>query len=88
MKSADNIKRYFKEAGLDINQDADEQVFADMLRARQKIRDNVPAVPENIWRIIMKSPLAKISTAAILVIACLIGVFVIGETSSVAWAIE
>jgi outer membrane lipoprotein-sorting protein len=88
MKSADKIKQFFKNAELSIHSETDEQVFADVLRARQKIRDNVPAVPENLWRIIMKSPLTKVAVAAALIIACLIGVFIINETSGVAWAIE
>jgi len=88
MKSADKIKQYFIKAELGINQDTDEQVFADVLRAQQIIRDNVPAVPDNIWRKIMKSPQAKVAAAAVLIVTCLIGVFVINETSSVAWAIE
>ncbi|TKJ37805.1 MAG: hypothetical protein CEE38_06985 [Planctomycetes bacterium B3_Pla] len=40
------------------------------------------------WRIIMKSPLAKVAAAAVLIVACLIGVFMFNRTSSVAWAIE
>ncbi len=88
MKSADNIKQYFKKAELGINRDADEQVFADVLRARQKIRENKPAVPVNLWRIIMKSPLVKIAAAAVLVIACVTGVFIFSRTSGAAWAIE
>ena len=87
MKSADKIKQLFKKAGLSINSETDEQVFADVLRARQKIRENVPAVPEK-WRIIMKSPLVKLAAAAVLVIACLTGVFMFSQTSGVAWAIE
>ena len=88
MKSADKIKQFFKNAGLSIHPETDEQVFADVLRARQKIKENVPAVPVNIWRIIMKSPLTKFAAAAVLVIACVAGVFVFNKTSGVAWAIE
>ena len=88
MKSADKIKQFFKNAELSIHSETDEQVFADVLRARQKIRENVPAVPENIWRIIMKSPLTKVAVAATLIIACLIGVLMFSQTSGVAWAIE
>jgi len=88
MNSADKIKQYFKKAGLGINQDADEQVFADVLRARQKIKENMPAVPVNLWRIIMKSPLTKLAVAAVLVIACVTGVFIFSRTSGAAWAIE
>ena len=88
MKSADRIKQYFKKAELSIHPETDEQVFAVVLHARQRITENMPAVPENIWRIIMKSPLAKLAVAAVLVIACLTGVFVFNRTSGVAWAIE
>jgi len=88
MKSADKIKQYFKKAELSIHPETDEKVFADVLHARQKIKENVPAVPENIWRIIMKSPLTKFAAAVVLIVACLISVFIINETSSVAWAIE
>ena len=88
MKSADNIKKVFRNAGLGINQDADEQVFADVLRARQKFRESTPAVPVNLWRIIMKSQLVKLAVAAVLVIACVTGVFVFSRTSGAAWAIE
>jgi hypothetical protein len=88
MKSADKIKQYFKKAELGINQDADEQVFADVLRARQKTTENEPAVPVNLWRIIMKSPLTKLAVAAVLLIACVTGVFIFNRTSGVAWAIE
>ncbi|HCO97049.1 MAG TPA: hypothetical protein DIU00_24435, partial [Phycisphaerales bacterium] len=88
MKSTDKIKQYFKNAELGIDPDADEKVFADVFQARQKIKENVPAVPENIWRIIMKSPLAKLAAAAVLVIVCVTGVFIFNRTSGIAWAIE
>jgi len=88
MKSADKIKQFFKNAELSIHPEADEKVFADVLRARRKIRENEPAVPDNIWRIIMKSPLTKVAVAAVLVIACLIGVLLFSQTSGIAWAIE
>lgn len=87
MKPADEIRQLFKNAELDIDPDADEKVFEDVLGARQETIENVPAVPE-IWRIIMKSPLTKVAAAALLTIACLIGVLMFSQTSSVAWAIE
>ena len=88
MKSADKIKQFFKNAELSIHPETDEQVFADVLHARQRITKNVPAVPEKKWRIIMKSPLAKLAVVAVLVIACVTGVFMFTRTSGVAWAIE
>jgi outer membrane lipoprotein-sorting protein len=87
MKSADEIKQFFKNAELGINPDTDEKVFEDVSQARQETTEYVPAVPE-IWRIIMKSPQTKVAAAAVLIVVCLIGVFIIKETSSVAWALE
>lgn len=43
---------------------------------------------DSIWRVTMKSPITKIAVAAVLVIACLMGVFVFNQTSGTAWAIE
>ncbi len=88
MNSADKIKQYFKKAELSINPETDERVFTDVLRARQKIKENRPVIPVNMWRIIMKSPLAKVAAAAALVIVCVIGVFLFSRTSGAAWAIE
>lgn len=87
MKPADKIRQFFKNAELGINPDADERVFEDVFGAHQETTENAPAMPE-IWRIIMKSPLTKAAAAAVLIVVCLIGVFIIKETSSVAWALE
>ncbi|MHC4229627.1 MAG: hypothetical protein ACYSW0_19515 [Planctomycetota bacterium] len=87
MKPADEIRQLFRNGELGIDLDADEKVFADVSQARQETTENAPAVPE-IWRIIMKSPLAKVAAAAVLIVACLIGVFMFNRTSSVAWALE
>ncbi len=87
MKLADEIRQFFKNAELGIDPDTDEKVFEDMLDAHKDTTENVPAVPE-IWRIIMKSPQTKVAAAAVLIVACLIGVFMLDRTSGVAWAIE
>jgi len=82
MRSADKIKRYFKKAELRINQDADERVFKDVIRARQEITENVPVMPASRWRIITKSPLATFTVAAILTIAGVTGLFLWKSTGS------
>jgi len=72
MRFADDIRRLFKKAKLGIDPDADERVFEDMLNARQKVTENLPALPRNMWRIIMKSPLTKLAVAASVIVACVI----------------
>ncbi len=73
MRSADNLKRLFKNAELSVNPDTDEQVFEDVLQAQRKVREDLPAAPVSSWRITMKSPKAKLSVAAVVIIACVIG---------------
>jgi len=73
MKSAETIKRLFKDAELSIHPDTDERVFEDVLQAQQKVTENLPAMPDE-WRIIMKSPITKLAIAAVVIIACLIGI--------------
>jgi formylglycine-generating enzyme required for sulfatase activity len=68
MKPPDEIRQLFKNAKLDIDPGADEKVFKDVFGAHQETTENEPAMPE-IWRIIMKSPLTKITAAAVAVVA-------------------
>jgi len=85
MKPADDIRKLFKDAGLRVESNADEQVFEDVFRAQQKSKEHSPAMPE-IWRIIMKSPFAKLSVAAAVVVACLVGLSLWTGTESVVLA--
>jgi hypothetical protein len=82
MRSADKIRRFFKNAGLSIDPDTDEKVFKDIIQARQEITGNLPQMPESVWRIIKKSPLAKLAVAAVLTIAGVTGLFFWKSTGS------
>jgi outer membrane lipoprotein-sorting protein len=81
MKPADNVKRLFKNAELRVHLDTDEQVFKDVLQAHQKktvtsaqgLCSYALMLLCSIWRITMKSPLTKLAVAAVVIIACLIG---------------
>lgn len=86
MRSADHIRKLFRDARLGIGPQADERVFRDMLGAQQEHAKK----PETLivkGRSIMKSPFAKLAIAAAVVIACLMGLFLwTGTQSSVALA--
>ena len=87
MRSADKIKRFFKDAELHIHPDSDERVFEDVLGAQRKTTENAPAVPDNVWRITMKNPLAKLAVAAVLAIVCVTGISLwMGTQSGIALA--
>ncbi|MHC4461927.1 MAG: zf-HC2 domain-containing protein, partial [Planctomycetota bacterium] len=70
-----------------------EKLEADMAIRRDRViealnhysptaRIKVPS----IWRTIMKSPITKLAAAAVIIIAVLIGLTIIPDTSGVAWA--
>jgi hypothetical protein len=82
MKSADDIRRLFKNAELRIHPDADERMFEDVLQARRHPMEDQPATPDSTWRKIMRSPLTKLAAAAVVVIACLIGLSLWRTTGS------
>ncbi|MBN2180892.1 MAG: hypothetical protein JW715_03175 [Sedimentisphaerales bacterium] len=81
MNSADEIKRFFENAELGINPNADEKVFQDIFQAQRKITKKAPAVP-GIWRVTIKKSIAKFAVAAIVVIACVIGLSLLRGTQS------
>jgi outer membrane lipoprotein-sorting protein len=89
MKPSDEIenvvKKMFFKAGPEMNQ----HLWAETLKSRNEFHKMMLTPSQhNIWRIIMKSPIVKISIAAVLIIACLIGLFLFNETTGSAWAIE
>lgn len=86
MKAADKIKQFFKDAELSINPDTDEKIFEDVHQAQQKSKEDLPALPENVWRITMKNPITKLTIAAVVTIACIIGVLMFSGTSGIALA--
>jgi outer membrane lipoprotein-sorting protein len=52
----------------------DQRILKDALERLEKVRqDRLAGVRPNVWRLIMKSPITKLATAAIVAIACLIG---------------
>jgi hypothetical protein len=81
MKRADDIERVFRKAELGIDPDADERVFEDMLQARRQTTQN-PRTVFDRWRTIMRSPLTKVAIAAVVMIACLIGLSLWRTTGS------
>jgi len=76
MKSAENIKKVIKNLDLEIdtNTQKDRIILSELLEAQEKSKKtNSAFAPPNIRRQIMKSPLTKIAIAAVVTIACVIG---------------
>jgi hypothetical protein len=81
MKRADDIERVFRKAELGIDPDADERMFRDVLQARRQTTQN-PRTVFDRWRTIMRNPLTKVAVAAVVIIACLIGLSLWRTTGS------
>ncbi len=74
MKSAEDIRQCFRKSTLSTNRDRHEAIFAEILRAQEQSGKTTPVSyrPVN-WSNIMKNPLARLSAAAAVIVACLIG---------------
>lgn len=81
MQPADDIRNVFKQAELGVNDQADEQVFEQMLQAQQESLRSRQA-GQNKWRIIMKNPVTKISAAAVVIVGCFLGHLLFQGTDS------
>jgi hypothetical protein len=93
MKYTDNIesiiKNFYlrKKSAVKTTEELDKRIINDALPAQEKLeKAQSAAVPPNIWRIIMKSRITKLATAAAILVA---GLYVLVDNSeSTAWAIE
>jgi len=87
MKSADDIRRLFRDAALSTRRNAHEQVFREVLGAYQQTIDKSPAL-SGMWRSTMRHPITKYAAAAVLVLAILAAFGLFHRTGNVSWAIE
>ena len=83
MKSSRDIEKLFKDLHDTTSAEMDERVLRNVSQALEK-----PNRP-NIWRIIMKNRITKLTAAAVIIIAVIIGINQFGGTvdiATVAWA--
>lgn len=89
MRSAEKIKKLFAKSDVTVNSKVDERIINDALTAFDKSEKTKSVMAEpNIWRIIMKNRITKLATAAVIIIAILLGLKLIGgpNIANVAWA--
>jgi len=83
MKSAEDIKQCFRKSTLSTNRDRHEAIFAEIVRAQEQSEKTEPASSRLIhWSSIMKSPITKLAIAAVVIIACSIGLSLWRTTGS------
>jgi len=83
MKPSDEIKKLINESDLTTGFDTDKRILAGALEHLEKLKQkNSAANQPNIWRKIMKSPVTKLVAAAVIILACLIGLSLWRNTGS------
>ena len=83
MKSADEIKRLFHSAAVQTNAAPDGAVFQTLKTAYTRTVEHKAAQREpSIWRFVVRNPSVKLAIAAVIVIACLIGLSLWRTTGS------
>lgn len=89
MRPEKNIEKLIKNIGIDTNVKMDKAVLDDVLKALENSKKTKSAaIQPNIWRIIMKSKITKLATAAVIIIGILIGIHEFGgsiDEATVAW---
>ena len=91
MKPADDIKRFFKNAGLTTDPAKDKAVFDKLLKASETKNKKPAETQLNIWRIIMQSKITKLTAAAAIILVGMIIVNQFGgsvDLATPAYAIE
>ncbi len=83
MRSAENIKRLVRNARILINQEIKETALEDLIKELKKPKMIGQTISKpKIWRVIMKSPITKLAAAAVIIVACVVGLSLWRTTSS------
>ncbi|MHC4666128.1 MAG: hypothetical protein ACYS9T_09265 [Planctomycetota bacterium] len=89
MRPAENIEKLIRDVPIDTSTETDKAVLGDTLKAFENSRRTKSAKPEpNIWRIIMKKPIAKLVSAAAVILIAAIGISLLQNSATTAYAIE
>jgi hypothetical protein len=75
MRPARDIERLIRNTPINTNAERDKKVLDDVMNALEKPKKaKSAAMQPNIWRTIMKSPITKLSSAAGIIIAAMVGI--------------
>jgi len=90
MKSEDDkVKALINEAKIETGSGVDERILADALSELERLRQKrLTRSQQNVWRIIMKSPIVKLAAAAVIIVGLVLLVSILNNSTSPAWAVE
>ncbi len=89
MKPTKDIEKRIKNVNLVINTEVNKNRYGHILQAfkKSKAKESVAKQP-NIWRIIMKNKITKITTAAVIVLAVIFSITIMDKSVASAYALE
>jgi len=83
MKPEEKIRELIRKSDVTTGPDADKRILSHAVEHLSQLKQQRSAKPwPSIWRTIMKSPITKIATAAVVIIACVIGLSLWRTTGS------
>ena len=89
MTTPDDIEKFIKETALGTKTEMNEVVRNRIFQAFEKSKQAKSALTEpNMWRIIMKSRMTKLATAAVIIIAAVVLLTVLDKSTTPTWALE
>lgn len=87
MKAKQSIENLVRELDIQIDPRVDQRILDNTLGPFRESAEKPPADSRPMsWREIMKTPIAKLTIAATVVVAALLGIHFLGGTSTTAWA--
>jgi hypothetical protein len=89
MRPAENIEKLLKDINIDTNAKTDDAVLGEVIEAFEKSKCKKTSAPEqNIWRIIMRSPITKLAAAAVIILAVVFSMTIFNKSMPTAYAFE
>ena len=80
MRPAEDIEKLIKNVPVNTSAKRDEEVLEDVLNALEKSKNLQSAASRpDLWRIIMKSQITKLATAAALILLVIVGIIELGK---------
>jgi hypothetical protein len=87
MRPSDNIEKLIKKLRYKTSAETHDRVLGNVLQALDK-KQKVGATTPDIWRMIMKNPITKLSTAAVIIVCIALTIPFITKIATPAYSVE
>ena len=89
MKPEEKMKKLFVESSVTVSSQVDDKIIDDAFQTFEKSKTKKQAETQpDIWRIIMKSKITKLTAAAAIIIIAALGISLLQNSATTAYAIE